>query len=141
MLSFSHISFYRATLLAFGHAAGPDDVLANAGRYHKGLGVMHLKGFESGRGALDKGLVALHEVEYVYTASRVMDNRRGEPVAAGFDELVGMQARALLFPSVTPGNRTYLIDEVTASIVSVAAKVNDLSAPLYVDGPRLAVEP
>lgn len=68
--------------------------------------------FECACRALHDQLISLDHVQHLHPSIRIVRHDIREPMAAGLDELVLVQAGPFLSPSVSLGDHLHLVDQV-----------------------------
>jgi hypothetical protein len=114
-------------------------VSANGGGHDKSFGVMNDEWDKGIRGALDYGLLAVHQIQDIYAAIGVVRNRLGEPVATRFDEFGFVQACTFFMPPFTCGDRLEPIHEIPPHPFGCAIELYISPSVFDVDGTGTAI--
>lgn len=83
--------------------------------------------FECACRALHDQLISLDHVQHLHPSIRIVRHDIREPMAAGLDELVLVQAGPFLSPSVSLGDHLHLVDQVGYGQTPFAAPIGSLS--------------
>lgn len=84
--------------------------------------------FKSVCRTLHDQLISLDYIQYLHPSIRIVRHDIREPMTAGLDELVLMQAGPLLPPTVSLGDHLHLVDQVMTDKLRLPAPIGSLSS-------------